>query len=67
MLKGLTVNLAAICVLFNLSTIKASTARLRSVKTKPGVGSWDVAWASSWAVSVECVTQLACTVRKLRE
>jgi hypothetical protein len=54
----LTASLAAIHVLFNLSTIRASTIRLRSVRPKPGAGGWEVC---GWLRCPLCPLLLRCS------
>src|SRR3990172_4082789 len=63
MVDGLTTSLPAIWVLFNPSTIKASTARSRSVRSRPGTGGWLAAFTSAWAASGERVARPECAAR----
>jgi len=66
MVDGLTTSLPAICVLFNPSIIKASTARSRSVRSWPGAGGWLAAFTSAWVASGERVARPECAARMAR-
>src|SRR5689334_12829375 len=55
MVDGLTVNLAAICVLFSPSIIRPRTSRSRSVRSRPGAGGWLAAWTRDCDASGESV------------
>jgi hypothetical protein len=61
--EGLTVSLAAICILFRPSIIRIRTSRSRPVRSKPGAGGWEAAWTSAWAASGERVARPACAAR----
>ncbi len=65
MVDGLTTSFSAILVLFKPSTIKASTARSRSVRLWPGAGGWLAAWTHAWTASGDKVARPACAARQL--